>query len=81
VSDIIEILKEFGLPVAFLGLTCWAYWQTQKDHKQERVEWREDSKRMHRNSNEVLGKTSEALVDLTVAIKLNNEMNRDHRLK
>ena len=75
-TEIIPVLKEFGLPVTFLGITCFAYWQTMKAHKEERKEWREDSRTMHEASNQVLGRTSEALTELTVAIRLNNERNR-----
>jgi len=75
-TEIIPVLKEFGLPITFLAITCYAYWSTQKSHKEERKEWREDSRMMHESSNEVLGRTSEALTELTVAIRLNNERNR-----
>jgi len=76
-TEIIPVLKEFGLPVTFLAITCYAYWQTQKGHKEERKEWREDSNRLHESSNEVLGRTAQALTDLTVAIRVNNEINRE----
>ena len=60
---LIEMLKEFGFPVAISAVLFYALWWMMREHRNERAEWRKDSR-------EDKAMITQALNELTLEIKL-----------
>ena len=67
-ADIVMVIEKIGIPAAVIVALFWGFWKLAAQHKEERVEWREDSKVLHEKSNEVFSKSTEAIRNLTNVI-------------
>ena len=73
--DFVVIFEKFGLPTAFLIFMIWLFlraddktMQERQSHREERREWRENSDKLHTETNR-------ALHELTKAISKSDKSN------
>jgi hypothetical protein len=72
-NDPIKLIESVGFPIALIIILLWGFFHLHKNHNEERKEWREDSKLMHENTNKIFSESTDAIKELTIAIRLGNK--------
>ena len=75
-EDIAMLVEKLGIPASVIIALFWGWNKQQASHTSERQEWREDSKLLHDNSNKIFSESTEAINNLTKAIKSNNKKRK-----
>jgi hypothetical protein len=75
-EDLAMIVEKLGIPASVIIALFWGFNKQQSTHSSERQEWREDSKLLHEKSNKVFSESTDAINNLTEAIKSNNKKRK-----
>ena len=76
-NDPVKLIESVGFPIALIIILLFGFYHLHKSHNEERKEWREDSRVMHENTNKIFSESTEAIKELTIAIKVSNNHRRD----
>jgi len=63
-ADIIILIKEHGLALAFAGVLLWLFNKAGDRHSEERKEWRTDSKKISEETTSVVRENNQVIREL-----------------
>lgn len=71
-NDPIKLIESVGFPIALIIILLFGFYHLHKSHNEERKEWRDDYKSMNENTSKIFSESTEAIKELTIAIKVSN---------
>jgi len=71
-ADIILLIKEHGIALAFAGVLLWLFNKAGDRHSEERREWRKDAKKISEETTGVVRENNQVIRELIRVISVSN---------